>query len=324
MLSSGLFDPLFYGNCYPDVAESGVDPVDHYLSVGASEGRRPHLLYDGAWYRAANPDIGQANPLLHYLRNGRAEGRTIQKHAVVYTAIMGGFDRLRRPTHPDPDLDYVVFSETPREGVPEPWICVPDTRWFGNARRTSRYFKTHPHRVLPGYELSVWIDSAFQIRNLKAESLEPLLGSADIAFFRHPWRDCAYAEAAEVMKCKMDASESIDWTIKQLAANSYPRNAGLVEAGVIIRRHGVARLEQAMEQWWQMILNGSQRDQTSINFVLWKEQVQHGIIPGFSRRNEWVYWMGHQPTTWDEVERLSNFYEREILELQGAIEKAQK
>lgn len=38
---SGLFDKAWYLDQYPDISESGLDPVDHYLRHGAREGRLP-------------------------------------------------------------------------------------------------------------------------------------------------------------------------------------------------------------------------------------------------------------------------------------------
>jgi hypothetical protein len=40
--STGLFDPDFYLQSNPDVAESGVDPWQHYLHYGIAEGRPPN------------------------------------------------------------------------------------------------------------------------------------------------------------------------------------------------------------------------------------------------------------------------------------------
>ena len=320
LLESELFDAEFYLDANPDVARAGIDPVDHYLWSGASEGRRPHPRYDAAWYRTNNPDVGDANPLIHYLEVGRREGRKIQKPVVVYTAIFGGYDRLRPPIHPDPDIDHIVFADDLLVEVPGPWIRLRNPNRFEGNRRTSRYFKTHAHELFPGYEFSVWIDGAFQLRNLTAECIGPALGTNDIAFFRHPWRNCAYEEAAADMRHQLDSPERIASAVDQLKAHQYPENSGLVEAGVIVRRQDVPSLVSAMEEWWQMILNGSQRDQLSINFVLWKHQIRSGILPGSSRRDKWVYWMGHRPTGWDDVEKWSRFLENEILDLQATIE----
>ncbi len=320
--SSGLFDPTFYLDSYPDIAASGMDPLDHYLRWGACEGRRPHLLFDGEWYRRRNSDVGDMNPLVHYLRRGRDEGRRIQKRAAVYTAITGGYDRLRAPVSPDPDLDYIAFTDD-FVPVPAPWIRSKILRRFVDNRRTSRFFKTHPHTLLPGYDISMWMDGAYQLRDLKAESLESMLGAAPVAFFQHEVRDCAYEEAGVVSRNRLDSPESVAWTVKQLETHGYPRHAGLVAGGVVVQSHKGCVVRDAMEEWWQMILQGSQRDQLSINFLLWKHGIKYAVIPGFVRRNKWVYWMGHRPATWNEVEKWSQFLESEILDLQDAVEASE-
>jgi hypothetical protein len=37
----GIFDRQAYLEAYPDVAQSRVDPVQHYVTTGAREGRTP-------------------------------------------------------------------------------------------------------------------------------------------------------------------------------------------------------------------------------------------------------------------------------------------
>lgn len=47
---SGLFDQDWYLATYPDAAESGLDPVEHYLTIGAPRGHNPNPLFDTAFY----------------------------------------------------------------------------------------------------------------------------------------------------------------------------------------------------------------------------------------------------------------------------------
>jgi hypothetical protein len=47
---SGLFDAAWYRATYPEVQESGLDPVDHYLRVGAAKGYNPNPLFDTGYY----------------------------------------------------------------------------------------------------------------------------------------------------------------------------------------------------------------------------------------------------------------------------------
>jgi hypothetical protein len=48
--ASGLFDVDWYLTTYPDVAASGMDPIDHYLRIGAALGYNPNPLFDTNYY----------------------------------------------------------------------------------------------------------------------------------------------------------------------------------------------------------------------------------------------------------------------------------
>ncbi|RAI43870.1 polysaccharide pyruvyl transferase family protein [Rhodoplanes roseus] len=66
---SGLFDPTWYLSNYPDVATAGVDPVEHYLTAGAAEGRDPGPSFSTSKYLSLRPEVAAAglNPLLHFI-----------------------------------------------------------------------------------------------------------------------------------------------------------------------------------------------------------------------------------------------------------------
>ena len=71
------FDPEYYTKRYPDIDESGVNPLTHYLEHGWIEGRDPSPGFSTSGYIKANPDVKKngLNPLLHFLRHGISEGR---------------------------------------------------------------------------------------------------------------------------------------------------------------------------------------------------------------------------------------------------------
>jgi glycosyltransferase involved in cell wall biosynthesis len=75
--ASGMFDQDWYLKQNPDVASSGIDPLEHYIVFGGLEGRDPGLAFQSRWYLAQNPDVASSgmNPLVHYLSFGKAEGR---------------------------------------------------------------------------------------------------------------------------------------------------------------------------------------------------------------------------------------------------------
>jgi len=62
-----LFDGAWYAERYPDVAVTGMHPLQHYLCWGAKEGRDPHPLFDTSYYIGQAGEAASRNPLLHYL-----------------------------------------------------------------------------------------------------------------------------------------------------------------------------------------------------------------------------------------------------------------
>jgi len=77
ILASGFFDPRAYRSA------AGLDGLDdlalaeHYVETGEAAGLAPSRHFDPGFYRDENPDVAaqRLNMLIHYLANGRAEGR---------------------------------------------------------------------------------------------------------------------------------------------------------------------------------------------------------------------------------------------------------
>ena len=74
---SGLFDKNWYLANNPDVAQSGLDPIKHYVRYGAREGRDPSPSFSTRGYLSNYLDVAAAgaNPLEHFIRRGAKEGR---------------------------------------------------------------------------------------------------------------------------------------------------------------------------------------------------------------------------------------------------------
>ncbi|MBY6092917.1 glycosyltransferase family A protein [Maritimibacter alkaliphilus] len=83
--ATGLFDPTWYREHYPDVDQvgrgagrgTGLDPLTHFLRYGLLLGRRPGPGFEPDFYASDYPDVPQSGlvPLQHYLLYGAAEGR---------------------------------------------------------------------------------------------------------------------------------------------------------------------------------------------------------------------------------------------------------
>jgi ubiquinone/menaquinone biosynthesis C-methylase UbiE len=139
---SGLFDADWYLTTYPDVAAAGLDPIDHYLNHGASEGRNPGPGFDTIWYLSENHYVRAAgvNPLLHYIQYGRHsetapvplnEGQRFESFSrAVRSGMLNGaalFDRIEEvrfalappePRGPDGSLPLPPLALSQRIGSP--------------------------------------------------------------------------------------------------------------------------------------------------------------------------------------------------------------
>ena len=88
------FDVAFYHAANPDIADAGVDPLDHFLRSGWREGRDPSRRFSVADYLELNPDVAASgiNPFQHYVLAGRDEGRPARhdlgfRHRVISRLI---------------------------------------------------------------------------------------------------------------------------------------------------------------------------------------------------------------------------------------------
>lgn len=78
---SGLFDESWYLSQYPDVADAGYDPIEHYVCHGVRDQRNPAPWFDTAFYLETHPDVAASimNPLVHYHQFGKAEQRPTRR-----------------------------------------------------------------------------------------------------------------------------------------------------------------------------------------------------------------------------------------------------
>ncbi|HEV2100102.1 MAG TPA: hypothetical protein VGR45_14415, partial [Stellaceae bacterium] len=76
LLLSGLFDPEFYLDKYPDVRAAGADPLEHFAHHGDAENRQPNRLFYTRYYRKhhMNGLPADGNALQHYIEVGERSG----------------------------------------------------------------------------------------------------------------------------------------------------------------------------------------------------------------------------------------------------------
>src|SRR5699024_186177 len=215
----------------------------------------------------------------------------MKKDVIVYTAITEGYDDLKMPYSISDRCHYVCFTDDPSIQGNGLWEIKPFPNPELDQVRKCRQLKILPHIYFTEYQYSIWIDGNIQITADIDELIETYFDQSDQGFFSfaHPWRDCIYDEAEDVIENRKGIEDSSGEKRARKQMEKYKlegmtKNNGLIESNVILRKH-TPEVNQIMEQWWEEVKTHSRRDQLSFNYVAWKNDFEYGLLEGCSRWN---------------------------------------
>jgi TOD1/MUCI70, glycosyltransferase-like domain len=182
---------------------------------------------------------------------------------VAYTAIVG---------------DYPIERDDVQ--------CFRGEGIFARPVMEAKRYKILPHLFLPDAEVTIWVDGNISLRASAETVVDELLGDADLAVFRHPYRRTVWQEFATL---KDDPRFAIPYLQKQLSTQckayldaGLPAHTPLYECSILIRRNN-ERVNRMMEAWWAQICRWQWRDQVSLPFVLAESDVWVKAIDGNAR-----------------------------------------
>ena len=236
---------------------------------------------------------------------------------VVLTALFGQRDTLLEPTLVNPACRYVCFTD--RDFVSPTWDVIRVAPFHESKRRSARAFKLITHEFLDA-EYSLWVDATVEIGVDPEQFLERHLTHADIATFGHPWRDCVYDEIVACTKMGLDDPRALAAQASRYLEDGLPRHAGLFETGVLARRHS-PRMRDFDEFWWDEYVRGSNRDQVSFGYCVWREAMVVQVIPGNVRKSTEFRFAGHSGPRlgrFDERPEVVNATVEELAEIERA------
>lgn len=203
---------------------------------------------------------------------------------IVYTTNLGGYDELHNAPR-DKNAEYLYYTDNE---APRRWkkIEMPT-----GDRRASRFYKINSH-LLPPHDISIYIDACYIIKKPLTE-LALFLGDRDIAIAEHARDKCIYQHGTRIKQLKLDDPKKVDKQIRNYMMKGMPHSFGLPENSLIIRRNN-DKIKELNQMWWKEYQNGSQRDQLSLPYCLWKLNIKIAWLPFSARNNDWLgNWANH-------------------------------
>lgn len=196
----------------------------------------------------------------------------------VYTVLLGGHELLNeQPVAKDSSIDFICFTDN-KKITSKSWKLIYIEPVFPlDLARSSRFPKICPHRFLPEYSTSLYIDNSLVLKKTPEVILHELMGDKNVDFVcvKHSYRETVLDEFIEVTRLQLDTLNTI---MEQLNAYHLSDPEVLSEkplkGAFLLRNHNNAAVVDAMEEWMAHVLRYSRRDQLSLNFILRRKKVQ--------------------------------------------------
>lgn len=199
-----------------------------------------------------------------YKKNREAKG-------VIYTCIIGNYDNLKSQKYINFDWDYICYTNN--KNIKSDGIWEVKELEFDKLdnTRNNRWHKLNPHILFPYYERSLYIDG--NIRVLSKEFFHFLSGEDIFISTIHPQRKCLYKEAEECKKFKLEDENVINNQIEIIRKSNFPENYGLYEANILYRKHNEEKIIKLDEEWWEFVSKQAKRDQLSLTYICWRNNI---------------------------------------------------
>ncbi len=197
------------------------------------------------------------------------------KKIAVYSCIVGRYDSIVEPLYIDCDIDYFMFTDLDLPSDSK-WKKIDITQFEEYNKlspiQLNRKIKMLPHIYLKDYDYSIYVDGLIEI----VCSMKPLIEnmkSSSLGVHFHNQRDCIYDEAIMIKYAKKADMSIVNQQLNIYRNEGFPIHNGLYENTIMIRNHNSQLMCKLMDKWWDEYLKFPTRDQLSLPYLLWKNQV---------------------------------------------------
>ncbi|MBR3254751.1 MAG: DUF616 domain-containing protein [Clostridia bacterium] len=210
----------------------------------------------------------------------------------VYTCITGNYDKLIEIQYLEKNIDYICFTNN-KKLVSNTWNIRYINEDLDNLT-LARKIKILGYKYLSEYDLLIWLDGAINIQQPITTFLNDCcdFNNFDMIGFKHKYRNCIYDEINECVRLNKESIEKAYKLEQYLEENNYPRNNGLIESTVLVRKN-ISEVNKLMDDWFDMLVKFSRRDQLSFNYCLWKNPIRINFLNMYVFDNQYFKHEGH-------------------------------
>lgn len=196
----------------------------------------------------------------------------------VYTCTYASYDILLSPHRVTPNCDFIAFVDEPQPTAKR-WNSRPLPAQIKDLpqNEANRFCKLFPMRILPEYDISIYLDGNIFI----GADLTPLIkefvaSGADLALFPGQANRTVEQEIELTLErgaVREDRRAAAARQLEDLRAKG-EADLPITMNGVLFRKHASPHLEPLMQAWWEDINKYAMRDQYGLPGLLQKSPVK--------------------------------------------------
>jgi tetratricopeptide (TPR) repeat protein len=194
----------------------------------------------------------------------------------IYTSFAPvGYDSLKPHEYLDDRFDYFIYTDAPLNtmGIYQ-WAKIPPEGLGLDGARAIRYAKTHPHVLFKDYDVAVWLDTSIMLVGDIYPIIEKFLASGKaIGSTPHTVRQSLFEEFLACVALGKDDYQILQRLKKFYESEGFD-SSKLAENGFLLFNPKHKDVAAPLEEWWQMILKFSKRDQLTFSYSLAKHDVE--------------------------------------------------
>lgn len=154
---------------------------------------------------------------------------------------------------------------------------------YKNNRILSKFFKMKCHTLdmFKDYDYIFWVDSSFVFENKNFVDDILNLCNNELVLYQHNSRRKemdVYNEKERCKKLKSVDNNLLDHQYEEYKKMGFIDIKGKLYSSGIILRKNTLKINKIFEEWFEHNLNYTQRDQISLPYILWKNEIIPKVI----------------------------------------------